>query len=91
LPPTSTPYPDVLRSGTYIVGTDIQSGIYRGEAGYDIFDSCYWARLKDMSGTLDAIIANDNSIGQFYVEVVESDRAFEVRCKVVLIRELPER
>lgn len=80
----------VLGSGTYIVGTDIQPGIYKGEAGYDIFDSCYWARLKDMSGTLDAIIANDNSFGQFYVEVVEGDRAFEVKCKVLLLRELPE-
>ena len=88
LPPTPTPV--VLRSGTYIVGTDIQPGIYRGEAGYDIFDSCYWARLKDMSGTLDAIIANDNSFGQFYVEVVEGDRAFEVKCKVMLLEELPE-
>jgi hypothetical protein len=89
-PPTATPNPDLLRPGTYIVGTDIQPGIYKGEGGHNLADSCYWARLKDVSGSMDALIANDNSIGQFYVEVTDSDYAFETHCEVVLLRSLPE-
>jgi hypothetical protein len=90
LPPTATTNPDLLRPGTYIVGTDIQPGIYRGEAGQGLFSSCYWARLKDLSGSLDALIANDNSIGQFYVEVIGSDNAFQTDCEVELLRTMPQ-
>ena len=64
------------------MSTDLRPGIYKGQAGYDLFQSCYWARLKDVSGSLDAIIANDNSIGQFYIEILNSDFAFETRCEL---------
>jgi len=90
LPPTATPSPDLLQPGTYIVGTDIQPGIYKGEAGNDLFASCYWARLKDLSGNQDAVIANRNSIGQFYIKVADGDYAFETACDLVLVRALPE-
>lgn len=90
VPPTATPNPDLLRPGTYIVGTDIQPGIYRGNAGQGVFSSCYWARLKDLSGSIDALTANDNSLGQFYVEVAQGDYAFETACQVELLRSLPE-
>lgn len=89
LPPTATPDPNLIRPGTYIVGTDIHPGIYRGQAGYGLFQSCYWARLKDLSGTLDATIANDNSIGRFYVEIAESDYAFETKCELIFLNSLP--
>lgn len=58
--------------GTYIVGEDIEPGIYKsdGSAGY-------YARLKDLSGGLDAIIANGNASGPVYVEIKESDEAFQ--------------
>lgn len=90
LPPTATPNPNLVRAGTYLVGTDIQPGIYKGQAGYDLFSSCYWARLKDLTGSLDALLANDNSIGQFYVEVKGSDYAFETRCELIFLGSLPE-
>lgn len=88
--PSPTPNPNLVRIGTHIVGTDIQPGIYRGEAGSDLFGSCYWARLKDLTGDFGALLANDNSIGQFYVEVLESDYALETRCELVLLDSLPE-
>lgn len=90
IPPTPRPDPNLIRPGTYLVGTDIQPGIYMGQAGYNMFASCYWARLKNLSGSLDAILANDNSIGQFYVEVKEDDYAFETRCELTFLPSLPE-
>jgi hypothetical protein len=72
------------------VGTDIQPGIYRGEAGNDLLDSCYWARLSDLTGNFDALLANDNSIGQFYVEVQDDDYALETQCELILFSSLPE-
>jgi hypothetical protein len=89
LPPTATEDPNLIKPGTHLVGTDIQPGIYRGDAGDNIFNSCYWARLKDLSGSFDALVANDNSVGQFYVEVRESDKALETHCELVRLVSLP--
>ena len=89
IPPTATTDLNIINTGTYIVGTDIDPGIYRGEAGYDLFDSCYWARLEDVSGELDAIIANDNAKGQFYVELLDTDYALETGCELVPLDSLP--
>ena len=88
--PTATPNPNLVKAGTYIVGTDIQSGLYRGEAGTGFFDSCYWERLSDLTGEFDAILANDNSNGQFYIEVREGDYALQTDCELVLLDPLPE-
>jgi hypothetical protein len=63
--------------GTLVVGTDIQPGLYRTEAGTDIMDSVYWARLSSLSGDFDSIIANDNVTGVATVEIKASDVAFE--------------
>jgi hypothetical protein len=70
-------------AGTYLVGTDIKPGIYMGVAAEG--DSCYWERLKGVSGTFDDIIANDNSAGQYYVEVKSSDFAFQTDCDMTLL------
>ena len=78
LTPRPTPRP-VFRSflpGTYRVGIDIDPGLYRGNG------RCYWARLSDLSGSFDGIIANGNSNGQFFVEVRPSDYAVEFTCSV---------
>jgi hypothetical protein len=90
LPPTPTTNPNLVNPGTYIVGSDIQPGIYRGEAGRDLLDSCYWARLRDLSGQFDAILANDNSVGQFYIELAATDFALETSCQLVFLPSLPE-
>ncbi|NMB67248.1 MAG: hypothetical protein GYA20_00615 [Chloroflexi bacterium] len=82
--PTATPDPNSIRSGVYLVNEDILPGIYKGNG------SCYWERLKDLSGSFDAIIANGNSNGQFYVEVKESDKAFSITCDATRLEALPE-
>lgn len=82
--PTATPDPNLIESGTYLVPDDIEPGIFKGD-GY-----CYWERLKDLSGSFDAIIANGNSNGQFYVEVKDTDKAFSIDCEVTRLEALPE-
>jgi hypothetical protein len=88
--PEPTEDPNLFRSGTYIVGTDIQPGFYKGYAGLDLLDSCYWARLSDLSGEFEALIANDNAEGQFYIEVRDTDFALEVACNFEYLPALPE-
>src|SRR5690606_7567512 len=88
--PTETPNPNLVKPGTYLVGIDIQPGIYKGNAGTDFLSSCYWERLKDLKGTLGSILANDNSIGQFYVEVKSSDYALKTDCELMRLDPIPE-
>jgi hypothetical protein len=38
-----------------------------------------------VSGGFDAIIANDNTDGQFYIQVNESDFALSTSCEVELV------
>jgi len=87
--PTETVNPNLLSAGTYIVGSDIQPGLYIGQAGIGLFDSCYWERLSDLSGEFSAILANDNSEGQFYIEVRDTDFALEVSCNVLYLETVP--
>jgi tetratricopeptide (TPR) repeat protein len=84
--PTARPTrnPNIIRAGTYIVGKDIQPGTYKGQAGSDVMHSCYWARLSNLSGE-DDILANDNSMGQYYVEVVKGDYAFKTDCELIRV------
>lgn len=61
-----------FRDGTFKVGVDIKTGTYKtdGKSHSGISgDYCYWARAKDDSGELDAIIANDFSKGPNRVTV----------------------
>jgi hypothetical protein len=88
--PTVTRNPNLLSAGTYVVGSDIQAGFYRGYAGFDLFESCYWSRLSDLSGEFEAILANDNANGQFYIEVRNTDVALEVDCNFEFLPNLPE-
>ncbi len=79
----------IIKPGTYIIGTDIQPGFYTGTGGYDLLDSCYWERLKDLTGSLNSIIANSNSVGKFYIEVVGSDKALATSCELSFLPKLP--
>jgi hypothetical protein len=88
--PTATPNPNLIGPGTYLVGVDIQPGIYKGNAGEGLFGSCYWERLKDLTGTIDSILANDNEIGQFYVEVKNTDYALKTDCELLRLDPIPE-
>ena len=85
LPTPLSEFPTNLDAGTYLVGIDVQSGTYQGQAGTDILESCYWARLSNVAGNMDAIIANDNANGQYYIQVQQSDFAFSTACSLVRI------
>ena len=84
--PEPSELPESLQPGTYMVGRDIAAGTYRGEAGEEVLDTCYWARLQGVSGALDDILANDNAMGQFYIEVLEGDGYLETRCQITQAR-----
>jgi hypothetical protein len=74
---TEAPEPG-FGGGTLLVGVDIEPGLYAAEVPGSGF-GCYWARLSDLSGDLDAILANDNVSGgaQALVEILATDEAFE--------------
>jgi hypothetical protein len=81
--PTVTVTPGAASSfsdGTYVVGTDIQPGVYKtsGPASSGALDTCYWARLATLDGSLDSINANNNISGPTTVQVNSGDKAFEV-------------
>jgi hypothetical protein len=53
-----------VSDGTYLVGTDIRAGRYKGSVDGG---SGYWQVSRDANG--DNIVANDNPTGSFYVQV----------------------
>jgi hypothetical protein len=59
--------------GTYEVGVDIKPGKYKTVGG----EGCYWARLSNLDGGFEAIIANEFSNGRQTVTVKKSDRGFK--------------
>ncbi|MDD2282610.1 MAG: cell wall-binding repeat-containing protein [Eubacteriales bacterium] len=74
-PPSSEEPPAVISPGTWLVGKDIEPGIYRSDG--TIY---YWARLSGLSGELDDILANDAfPSSPVYVEIKASDHAFETK------------
>ena len=79
--PARDEYLTTLSPGTYLIGRDIEAGLFRGKAGDDIMESCYWARLSNASGD-DDILANDNATGQYFVEVLPSDFALNTGCEL---------
>lgn len=76
---------DMPGSGTYLVGRNIQPGTYKGEAGSDILNACYWERLRDVAGDAGSIIANDNAMGSFFVQVLSTDFALKTNCSLVRV------
>lgn len=61
--------------GTYLVGTDVTPGVYK--SGKPASGNCYWARLKDDTGSIGDIIANNNSAGSSVVTIRKTDRMFQ--------------
>lgn len=97
VPATDTPAPmptqeiaGLVKDGTHLVGTDIGPGIYVGLAGERLMDSCYWARLSNLTGS-DDILANDNAEGLYYLEVLPSDKALKTGCELLPIEQVPAR
>lgn len=73
--PTATPTPTYphFSDGTYQVGKDIQPGTYRTRVGSP---GCYYARLKGFGGTVDDIIANNDTDAPAIVTIAASDAGF---------------
>jgi hypothetical protein len=73
-PKPAKPVPATLGfdDGTRVVGAEMPPGIYHTDpAGQD----CYWERDKDLTGSLGAIIANDNISGPTTIQVAPTDKA----------------
>lgn len=76
----SKPKGEIPGDGTFLVGNDMKAGTYRTEGKNQY--GCYWARLSDTTGELNAIIANGNVQGPAIVKVAASDKAFQTTdCK----------
>lgn len=73
--PTRTPTPSYAHfgDGTFQVGKDIQPGTYRTRVGSS---NCYYERLKGFGGTVDDIIANNNTNAPAIVTIATTDMGF---------------
>lgn len=58
--------------GTYLVGREIKTGTYSAPGG----PRCYWARLRDTSGEMAAVIAASYHRGRQVATIRKGDRAF---------------
>lgn len=65
-----------FKPGVYLVGIDIAPGEYKVTPDSDSMG--YTARLADLNGGLDSIIANEIYQGQGYVQILPTDYAVEV-------------
>ena len=89
--PESTSSPKLgFGPGTYEVSSEIQPGVYAGKVGTGPLDSCYWERLSGVSGEFSDLIANDNAVGQFYVEILSTDKYFKIDCDITHLSAWPE-
>jgi hypothetical protein len=52
--------------------SDVPAGTYRAAGG----DGCYWERLKNFSGGVGGILANDNAEGPAVVTILPTDKGF---------------
>ena len=80
LTPTSTPTPTLpptpepgFGDGTWIVGDEIEAGLYAAGPG---LDGCYWERRSGFSGNFDDTIANDFGNPRPIVHIVSTDKGF---------------
>ena len=90
--PTASPTPEPelsLGPGTHKVGTDIEPGVYAGKAGIDGSDWCSWKRLSGVAGDSDDVIAIEIEQGQFYVEILPTDKYFNVACEITPLADWP--
>lgn len=59
--------------GTWLIGKEIKRGMYTSEGG----PTCYWARLSDLSGEIEGVVANSFKPGPQKVAFGPKDVAFE--------------
>lgn len=66
-------------NGTYLVGKDIESGLYRVIINDSIMHMGYVERANDITMDLDSIIANIALTGDGYVEIKSTDTAVKLQ------------
>lgn len=75
--PITTSRTAPITDGVYLVGIDIEPGTWRTDG---TASSCYWARLRNLTGD-DDIIANNIGQGPAIMTILASDTAVEMsRC-----------
>lgn len=83
IPTVAVPVAPVTQfgDGKYEVGTDIVPGQYKTPgAPSGVADKCYWARLKDFSGSLRSSLSMGyGNKGPDVVVIEPSDKGFETR------------
>jgi hypothetical protein len=64
-----------IAPGMWLVGQQLSPGTYRAQTA----SGCYWERLRDFSGTIDGIVANDfvSGGGQQLVTIRSEDVGFD--------------
>jgi len=72
---TEEPAPSGFSAGVYQVGVDIKAGKYR--TGNPGGDTCYYAKLANLDGGLDSILANNNIEGPGIMSVSKGDSFIE--------------
>lgn len=79
-PTPAGPKDSISSDGTYVIGVDIQPGVYRSAGTASEGSTCYWKRLSSLN-TSD-IIDNNDSSGPQTVEIKSTDKAFVTeRCQ----------
>lgn len=78
-PAPSTPKEPTFDNGTYLVGTDIQSGLYRAKLTDKLTKMAYIERASDVSMSFDDIIANIILTGDGYVTIKDTDAAVRIQ------------
>ena len=71
--------PSGLGDGTYMVGEDIQAGMYKVILSENAMGMGYVERAKDVNMEVDSIIANIALTGNGYVEIKETDKAVRIQ------------
>ncbi|CAG9621055.1 hypothetical protein [Sutcliffiella rhizosphaerae] len=75
---TEEPSGQTFTNGTYLVGEDIEAGLYRAVAT-GFAGMAYVERASDVSMEFDDIIANIVLTGDGYVEILEGDVAVKIQ------------
>ncbi len=89
LPTPSSEAGGVIGPGTHLVGIDIEPGVYVGQTTDG--ELCTWQRLNSLREVPESISAVDEHKGQFYVEILADDLAFETNCRLSPIKSVPAR
>lgn len=77
--PAAASEPRRYADGTYLVGSDIQPGMYRVELSSSMFPMGYIERLKGLSGEFEDIINNEVLTGDGYFEIPKGDKAVSLQ------------